>query len=98
MSRTPSAESSRQSPGHGPTAGMFPTQRPPIHPTPVETLTFCSSVKEETSWRALACAAAQAGPKSGMRGEPGGGGVFGDDEGSTLGMGEAEGTGKEEKG
>ena len=64
----------------------------------MDALTFCSSVQPETSFLALALAAAQAGPKSGMRREPGGGGVFGDDEGNTPGMGEAEGRGKEEKG
>ena len=62
------------------------------------TLTFCSNVHPERSVFAFAFAAAQAGPKSGMRREPGGGGVFGDDEGNTPGMGEAEGRGKEEKG
>ena len=46
----------------------------------------------------MACAAAQAGPKSGMSSEPGGGGEEGEVEGNTPGMGEAEGTGKAEKG
>ena len=73
-------------------------QRPPIQPTPVGTLTFCSSVQPEMSFFALALAAAQAGPKSGMRGEPGGGGESGDAEGNIPGMADSEGTGKAEKG
>ena len=65
---------------------------------PVVALTFCSSVQVETSFLAFALAWVQAGPKSGMRDEPGGGGEFGEAEGKTPGMGEAEGTGKAENG
>ena len=98
VKRTPSGESSRHSPGKAsPMGGMLPTQRPPIHPTPVETFTFCSSVKDETSFLAFARAEAQAGPKSGMSSEPTGGGELGEVAGKTPGTGESEGTGKAEK-
>jgi hypothetical protein len=45
--RTPSGESSRQRPGKSLMGGIFPTQRPYIQPTPVVTLTFCSSDQVE---------------------------------------------------
>ncbi len=96
--RTPRGESSRQSPGNSATEGMFPTQRPFPYPVPVVVATFCSSDQPEMSFLARACAAFQAGPKSGMRREPGGGGDLGEVEGNTPGTGDAEGTGKEEKG
>ena len=96
--RTPSGESSRQSPGHEFTAPMLPTQRPFSHPTPVTEVTLSSRDQRATSRCAFACAAAHAGPKSGMRSEPGGGGDLGDVEGNVPGMGDAEGTGKDENG
>jgi hypothetical protein len=42
---TPSGESERHRPGKSSTGGVFPAQRPTAVPTPVVTLTFCSSVK-----------------------------------------------------
>ena len=98
VKRTPSGESSRQSPGQSPTAGMFPTHRPPIQPTPVVAATFSSSDQLETICLAFAWARAQAGPKSGTRLEPGGGGDLGEVDGYTPGMGDAEGTANEENG
>lgn len=79
-------------------AGMFPTQRPPIQPTPVVVATFCSSDQPEINFLARACAAFQTGPKSGIRLEPGGGGDLGDVEGKTPGIGDAEGTGNDVNG
>lgn len=61
-------------------------------------LTFCSSVHPEISFLACAWALAQAGLKSGMRSDPGGGGEDGEVAGKTPGMGEAEGTGNDENG
>ncbi len=98
VSRTPSGESSRQSPGKSPTAAMLPTQRPFIQKTPVETFTFCSTDQPEMSFFACECAFDHAGAKSGIRSEPGGGGDFGDVDGNVPGMGDAEGTGNDEKG
>ena len=96
--RTPSGLSSRQSPGNAPDGGMLPTQRPFIQPTPVETFAFWASVSVLTSFFALACAAAQAGAKSGTSGEPGGGGDLGEVEGKTPGTGVPEGVGKDVNG
>ena len=97
VSRTPSGESSRHSPGKSPIGGMLPTQSPPIQPTPVDAFTFCSSDQLAMSFFAFACAAAHAGAKSGMSTEPGGGGVLGEVEGNIPGMGEHEGVGNDGK-
>ena len=96
--RTPSGESSRHSPGQEPTAPMFPTHRPFCHPTPVTEFTLSSTDHPAMNCCAFECASAHAGPKSGMRLEPGGGGDLGDVEGKVPGMGDAEGTGKDENG
>ena len=77
---------------------MLPTQWLWIEAIAVDTLTFGSCVQPEMSILALAFVAAYARPKSGLRREPGLGGVLGDVEGNTSWMGEVEGEGKEEKG
>ena len=81
VSRTPSGESSRQSPGQPPTAAMFPTQRPRIQNTPVTAVTLSSIDHPAVRDLALACAAAHAGPKSGTSAESGEGGAEGEVEG-----------------
>lgn len=79
-------------------AGMLPTQRPPIQPTPVVRFTFSSSEKDASAALAFACAVSHACPKSGS-GPPrpgawlGAGGLEGSVSTKVPGTGGSEGTG-----
>ena len=94
--RTPKGASWRHRPGQLRLLSgteMFLMHRPWKIPDPVE----IPSVRPDTNAWVWGCADAHAGSKSGINSEPGGGGDCGEVEGNVPGIGEANGTGNEEK-